>query len=98
MGHTAFDAVQDGVNDWLISPFGPGKSQPLQQCYETNQEMMISFNSEEQIKVPFEANTQGNVSTFVCGQSDVNQLVLPNSAKIVKLEKKPLLSLGLEDF
>ena len=20
--HTAFDAVQDGVNDWLISPFG----------------------------------------------------------------------------
>ena len=45
--------------------------------------MMISFNSEEQVKVPFETNTQGNVSTFVCGQSDVNQLALPVSAKIV---------------
>ena len=20
--HTSFDAIQDGVNDWLISPFG----------------------------------------------------------------------------
>merc|ERR1711997_101018 len=79
--HTALDAVQDGVNDWLISPFGTGKSQPLQQCYETNQEMMVTFKADDKFEAPFETNVQGNMSTFVCGQSNVNQLTLPNSAK-----------------
>jgi dinuclear metal center YbgI/SA1388 family protein len=92
--HTAFDAVQDGVNDWLISPFGNGKMQPLEQCFETNQEMMVSFNADEQIKVPFEKTIQGNSISFVCGQNDANQLALPKSAKIVKLEKKTLPSTG----
>ena len=73
---------------------GNGKTQPLEQCFETNQEMMVSFNADEQIKVPFETTTQGNSISFVCGQNDANQLVLPKSAKIVKLEKKALPSTG----
>jgi dinuclear metal center YbgI/SA1388 family protein len=29
--HTTFDAVNGGVNDWLLIPFGPGESKPLQE-------------------------------------------------------------------
>ena len=29
--HTAFDAVQGGVNDWLIKPFGDGTVAPLEE-------------------------------------------------------------------
>ena len=68
--------------------------QPLEQCFETNQEMMVSFNADEEIQVPFEKTIQGNIISFVCGQNDANQMVLPKSAKIVKLEKKALPSTG----
>ena len=68
--------------------------QPLEQCFETNQEMMVSFNADEEIQVPFEKTIQGNSISFICGQNDANQMVLPKSAKIVKLEKKALPSTG----
>ena len=55
---------------------------------------MVSFNADEEIQVPFEKTIQGNSISFVCGQNDANQLVLPKSAKIVKLEKKALPSTG----
>lgn len=29
--HTAFDAINGGVNDWLISPFGTGEIRPLEE-------------------------------------------------------------------
>ena len=56
--------------------------------------MMVSFNADEEIQVPFEKTIQGNSISFICGQNDATQLVLPKSAKIVKLEKKALPSTG----
>ena len=56
--------------------------------------MMVSYNVADILKVPFDTTVEGKTGSFVCGQNEVNQLVLPKSAKIVKLEKKALPSTG----
>ena len=79
---------------FFIHITGNGKRQPLEQCFETNQEVMVSFNADEEIQVPFEKTIQGNTISFICCQNDVYDLVLPKSTKIVNLEKKALPSTG----
>ena len=56
--------------------------------------MMVSYDVTDIFKAPYDTTVEGNTASFVCGQNDVNQLVLPKSAKIVKLEKKALPSTG----
>lgn len=53
--HTSYDAIKDGVNDWLVKCFGPGDVQPIAQSFDTSF-AKSKWNSCFKVKVLFDSN------------------------------------------
>ena len=72
--HTAFDAIQGGVNDWLASGLGQGDVKPLQESKQATSRSkvsaVVSIEMAEQVK-----NLQGTLNT-VSGVESTNAEVI----------------------
>jgi len=84
--HTSWDAVKGGINEWLLQPFGPGKSEPCER-------LEVPGSASYSIDVPNQ-----KTKTVSSGCLDEEYAAIPAdiraSVKITKHEAHPSLGVG----
>jgi len=95
--HTSFDAIPNGVNDWLISPFGKGSVTPLLQSYEKGQKYFIpgDQNDDKIDRIVSQKDIKSGNTTQIIKMEKV-ALPLTGAGRLLKLEQGMPLAEALE--